>query len=356
MPAYLWPPKVVDGDVEVSTSEIVDDVRLRLPDVPWLPRVDAIAASTGIRTRRWAQPLAEVTARSADGGDRTVEERTGPAWAAVQDMGERAARKALDAAGVGPGDIDCLITSHSTTPALPGLDIALAERLGLRGDVLLLPAAQWACIAGTRSLAVAARLLAGDPDMTVLVVVSEALSTTYQPSADGMDALLTRLLFCDSAGSAVVRGRPGEGACLRLGAAWHHTLPGTSDQHRLHTRWNGSHFVMQRSGPRTVQRFFPPLWEWLAGGHPEGWHPDLLLAHPGGTRVLEYIEETLPDGWPHGMLRYSWESYSSGNRGGVAVLDILGRACGDRQEAGARTVLFAAAPGATATALDAEWL
>jgi germicidin synthase len=253
-----------------------------------------------------------------------------------------------------------LITSHSTTPALPGLDIALANKLPLRGDVMLLPATQWACVAGTRSLALAADLVAADPDRVVLIVIAEALSTTYQPADDTLESLIVRLLFADTAVAAVVTGRPRPESVLRLDAAWHHTLPGTQDLHRLETRADGTHFVMDRRGPRAVQETVTAMWDWLRVRYqdePGSWHPDVLLAHPGGTRVLEYMEQTMPDAWPSGLLDYSRDSYTSGNRGGAAVFDILRRAHdAGRLKPGDRAVLYAAAPGLTATALEGEWL
>lgn len=394
MTAYLCPPAVIHGENAVETGQILAEVRVRHPEAPWLSRIDSIAASTGITSRRWMVPLetavaptngsglrtpGPVSAREAlalDGftaqdverviaaleaipAPQTIEERTAPAWAAVRAYGERAARGALQIAGLDPADIDCLITSNSTTPALPGLDVALANRLPLHSDTLLLPATQWACIAGTRGLALAADLVADDPDRVVLVVISEALSTTYQPADDSLESLIVRLLFADTAVAAVVTGRRRPESVLRLDAAWHHTLPGTQDLHRLETRADGTHFVMDRRGPRAVQDTVTAMWEWLRLRHQDddhSWHPDLLLAHPGGTRVLEYMEQTMPDAWPAGLLAHSRDSYTSGNRGGAAVFDILRRAHDAGQQAGSRTVLYAAAPGLTATAVDGEWL
>lgn len=394
MAAYLCPPAVIHGEHAVGTGQILADVRDRHPDASWLPRIDSLAAGTGIASRGWMLPLETAVAPGAGSGlqtpgagaaraalardgfgeqdvDRviaaleaipapqTVQERTAPAWEAVQAYGERAARGALQIAGLDASDVDVLITSHSTTPALPGLDVALANRLPLRQDTLLLPATQWACIAGTRSLALAADLVAADPDRVVLVVIAEALSTTYQPADDTLESLIVRLLFADTAVATVVTGRPRPESVLRLDAAWHHTLPGTRDLHRLETRADGTHFVMDRRGPRAVQETVVAMWDWLRRRHEndaETWNPDLLLAHPGGTRVLEYMEQTMPDTWPAGLLEHSRESYTTGNRGGAAVFDILRRAHDAGQKPGSRAVLYAAAPGLTATAIEGEWL
>ncbi|MEU2617684.1 type III polyketide synthase [Streptomyces sp. NPDC007157] len=394
MSAFLCPPAVIHGEYAVETSQIVAEVRDRHPHAAWTPRIEGIAASTGIETRGWMLPLEAAVAPGKGGGLRavgsaaaqealaregftqqdvdraiaaleaipapqTVQERTAPAWEAVQSYGEHAARGALQIAGLDVADVDCLITSHSTTPALPGLDVALANKLSLRNDVMLLPATQWACVAGTRSLALAADLVAADPDRVVLVVIAEALSTTYQPADDTLESLIVRLLFADTAVATVVTGRRRSESALRLDAAWHHTLPGTQDLHRLDTRADGTHFVMDRRGPRAVQETVTAMWEWLRVRYqddPDAWHPDVLLAHPGGTRVLEYMEQTMPDTWPSGLLEYSRDSYTSGNRGGAAVFDIMRRAYDAGQKSGSRAVLYAAAPGLSATALEGEWL
>ncbi|MET8456519.1 type III polyketide synthase [Streptomyces parvulus] len=394
MAAYLCPPAVIHGEHAVKTSQIVEEVRERHAHAAWAPRIDSIAASTGIESRGWMLPLETAVAPGASGAlaatgagparaalardgfterdvDRviaaldavpapqTVQERTAPAWEAVQAYGERAARGALQIAGLDVSDVDCLITSNSTTPALPGLDVALANRLPLRSDAMLLPASQWACVAGTRSLALAADLVAADPDRVVLVVISEALSTTYQPADDTLESLIVRLLFADTAVAAVVTGRPRPQSVLRLDASWNHTLPDTQDLHRLETRADGTHFVMDRRGPRAVQNTVTAMWEWLDERYrddPHSWHPDVLLAHPGGTRVLEYMEQTMPEEWPSGLLDHSRDSYTSGNRGGAAVFDILRRAHDAGQAPGSRAVLYAAAPGLTATALEGQWL
>ncbi|MET9136972.1 type III polyketide synthase [Streptomyces parvulus] len=394
MAAYLCPPAVIHGEHAVKTSQIVEEVRERHPHAAWAPRIDSIAASTGIESRGWMLPLETAVAPGASGAlaatgagparaalardgfterdvDRviaaldavpapqTVQERTAPAWEAVQAYGERAARGALQIAGLDVSDVDCLITSNSTTPALPGLDVALANRLPLRSDAMLLPASQWACVAGTRSLALAADLVAADPDRVVLVVISEALSTTYQPADDTLESLIVRLLFADTAVAAVATGRPRPQSVLRLDASWSHTLPDTQDLHRLETRADGTHFVMDRRGPRAVQNTVTAMWEWLDERYrddPHSWHPDVLLAHPGGTRVLEYMEQTMPEEWPSGLLEHSRDSYTSGNRGGAAVFDILRRAHDAGQAPGSRAVLYAAAPGLTATALEGQWL
>jgi len=57
MAAYLCPPAVIHGEHTVQTNQIVAEVRDRHPDAAWAPRIDGIAASTGIESRGWMLPL-----------------------------------------------------------------------------------------------------------------------------------------------------------------------------------------------------------------------------------------------------------------------------------------------------------
>jgi germicidin synthase len=57
MAAYLCPPAVIHGEHAVETSQIVAEVRDRHPHAAWTPRIDGIAAGTGIESRGWMLPL-----------------------------------------------------------------------------------------------------------------------------------------------------------------------------------------------------------------------------------------------------------------------------------------------------------
>ncbi len=82
MPAYVCPPAVVAGEFSVDTADILAEVRDRHPDVPWLSRIEGIAASTGIRTRRWMRPLTEAAAVGAHGAHRRTAPPRATRWPA----------------------------------------------------------------------------------------------------------------------------------------------------------------------------------------------------------------------------------------------------------------------------------
>lgn len=90
MAAYLCPPAVIHGEHAVETSQIVAEVRGRHPHAAWAPRIDGIAASTGIETRGWMLPLETAVAPGNGSGLRDV--GTGPAQEALARDGFEAGR------------------------------------------------------------------------------------------------------------------------------------------------------------------------------------------------------------------------------------------------------------------------
>ena len=91
-------------------------------------------------------------------GTADVGERGRAAFADALAMAERAAVSALDAAGLAPADIDAIVTTHTTSWAVPNLDIHLVTRLGLRPTVRRVALTTVACPGGTQALIRAADL------------------------------------------------------------------------------------------------------------------------------------------------------------------------------------------------------
>jgi len=100
-------------------------------------------------------------------------------------------------------DIDALVISTCTGYLCPGLTSYVAERLGLRLDVLALDLVGQGCGAALRNWRAAEGLLAGGGARRVLSVCVEVCSAaTYCDDDPGV--LISTCLFGDGAGAAVL--------------------------------------------------------------------------------------------------------------------------------------------------------
>ncbi len=153
-----------------------------------------IQERSGIRTRRWAGPEDSVVS-----------------------MSEAAAREAIAAAGIEPGQIDCVIISTVTHPyQTPAAAPIVADRLGLRCAAFDISAA---CAGYCHGIALANDMVRGGSAAYVLVVGVEKLTDFTK-----MDDRGTAFIFADGAGAAIVgpSDTPGIGPTIwgSDGSAW----------------------------------------------------------------------------------------------------------------------------------------
>ncbi|MBQ1105979.1 MULTISPECIES: hypothetical protein [unclassified Streptomyces] len=125
----------------MSTDELVKDLERRYGQVK-LASWTQMPENTGGVERPWSTPLEETAARSGVGV------RSRAAYESVRDRAVKAVRATLEQAGLGPQDVDVLVTTHTTSWTIPGLDVDLVGRLGLRPDVERVGPATSPCAGG----------------------------------------------------------------------------------------------------------------------------------------------------------------------------------------------------------------
>lgn len=338
--AHIARPVVVQSPSAVSTEQVLAQLHTDYPDHPRPQLIDRLGARIGVRTRHLVAPVDEV----AVPGSLAV--RNAAAYTHVRDMGVRAARAALAQHGLAPGDIDGVVTSHSTGLSIPGLDIHLIEDLGLSPRIARVPMTQLGCAGGAQALVQAARLVAAGCRQ-VLVVVSEALSTVYQRSDEGVNALIYKLLFSDSAAACLVTSEPlGPGPVVE--DTFEFWQPGSTATYCLRVEDDGYHFDSTREAIDAVGKVMPELVAWTP-------HPDFAVIHPGGPAILDRVVRDLGVG--DDFVRHSRACLEeAGNGGGVGVLEVLRRTFDDGPPAaGAHGLLAAFGPGFVTAALRIGW-
>ncbi|MFC8126941.1 3-oxoacyl-[acyl-carrier-protein] synthase III C-terminal domain-containing protein [Streptomyces sp. NPDC057302] len=344
MPAFVSSPRTVFGSHKVTTDEIADNIRAHHHDHPRLSSILRVVGNCGVRTRHFTRPLISPTVS----GTADVHERTQAAFDDAVTMSEQAATAALAAAGLTAGDIDAIVTTHSTGWAVPNLDIHLMARLGLRPTVRRVALTTVACAGGVQSLVRASDLIAAHPDSKVLVVAAEVLSTSYNHSATTMEAMIYKALFADAAGAAVVTGTPLT-AGLAIEDTFEYTLPDSLDRYRGRLDARGMHFDSTKQAPSAAAETFPVLMDWLG---PQ--NVDFAVIHPGGHRIISDAAKAL--GLDAHDIRHSVDTLTDeGNMGGASVFRVLERTHAAPPAEGAHGVSVAFGPGFATAALRCHW-
>jgi alkylresorcinol/alkylpyrone synthase len=260
----------------------------------------------------------------------------------------KAARVALDRAGIAPRDVDVVVVVSSTGIATPSLEAHVAGEMGFKPDVLRVPVFGRGCAGGVTGLALGARLARAEPGEVVLVVAVETCSLAFRGERGNKTDVVSSALFGDGAAACVLRVQNDE-AAWRIGAAAEHTWPRTLDIMGWTIDPVGLGVVLKRSLPRFIeQRLAAPARRFVEAA---GLTAPQLICHPGGAKVLDAVESALQ--LQTGTLRDEREVLRGhGNMSAPTVLFVLQRAL----ERGLRgqAMLTALGPGFTASFLSVE--
>ncbi|MEU2564601.1 PhlD [Streptomyces longispororuber] len=344
MSAFVLRPRTVVGDHKITTAEITDDIRRHHAGHPRLGAFLRVIGNCGVQTRYFTRPLDSPTVS----GSADVHDRATAAFADALVMAERAATAALASAGLTAADIDAVVTTHTTGWSVPNLDIHLMGRLGLRPTVRRIALTTLACPGGTQSLIRAADLVAARPGSKVLVVAAEVISSVYHHSDTGIEAMIYKALFGDSAGATVVSDEP-LGPGLAIEDTYEYVLPDSMDRQRGRITADGFHFDSTRKSLTAADDVLPQLLEWVGPDAAE-----FAVIHPGSKRIIADTAAALGLGAED--ARHSTDTLAQeGNLGGVSILRVLERTHSTPPAAGARGYTVAFGPGFTTAALRCRW-
>ncbi|MBD7917608.1 type III polyketide synthase [Cellulomonas sp. Sa3CUA2] len=275
------------------------------------------------------------------------------------DLAARAARDALDRAGVDPQDVDFVLFTSVTGIGAPSVDAALVGLLGLRDDVTRLPSFGLGCGGGAAGLARVHDYLTGHPQDTALLVCLELCSLTLQHGDADPAALVANGLFGDGAAVAVVVGDAHPAAAGATGprvvASRSRLYPGTEGDLGWRIGASGFRIVLSARLPDVVRAGLAPDVEGLLAAHGlKTGDVGRWVVHAGGPRILDAVEEALS--LPDGALDVSRASLSAvGNLSSASVLDVLDRTQRAGVPDGTPGVLLAFGPGVTAEVVLLRW-
>jgi predicted naringenin-chalcone synthase len=255
---------------------------------------------------------------------------------------------ALERAGPGAaGEIADLLAVSCTGYSGPGLDVHLAEDLGLGERVRRLGIGHMGCYAALPALRTAAALATAS-GRRALVACVELCTLHVQPAASREDAVY-QSLFGDGAAAAVV-GPASSGPAI-VGSATV-TVPRSEERMRWLIDDDGFHMSLSPRVPAMVERGVGGLVDDLLGPH--GLAPADVAhwaVHPGGPEILDRVQRRFQ--LSDAQLARSRETLADGgNRSSATVLFILEAMLGAGElQAGQWLVALAFGTGLTLEAL-----
>ena len=246
------------------------------------------------------------------------------AWIAVaQQVGERAVRDGLDAAGLVTDDVGVFVFVTVTGVATPSIDARLMNRLHLPARVRRVPVFGLGCAGGAAGVARAADLLHGLPEEAAVVLSVELCSLTLQRRDLSIPNLIGSGLFGDGAAAAILVGsaRPSRGP--EIVASRSVFYPDSEGLMGWDITEAGFRIVLSAEVPEMARRFLRRDVDGFLAEHDLA-RSDIgvWISHPGGPKVLEAMGEALE--LPEDALEASWRTLREvGNMSSTSVLLVL---------------------------------
>ncbi len=268
--------------------------------------------------------------------DHSFAEKNELAVKMVLETSSKAARRALDSAGVRPQEIADVVFVTNSAISAPSLDYRLVFDLGLPVESRRVPIWGRGCAGGAVGLSLAAdlarargdrsALAGGPPEGKTLLVVAEACCLTYVRSDKSKANFLSGALFADGAAAVVLDGSQGsENEEPEIRSSYSTTWPNTEDVMGFQFLNEGLKVDLSPRAPVVVRRKMPAVIK-EACAH-AGLVPDDLVhlaVHPGGPKILEGFVQAF--GVEPERLDLSREILAEyGNMSSATVLFILGR-------------------------------
>jgi alkylresorcinol/alkylpyrone synthase len=317
--------------------------------------LDRLHAAAEVETRHTALPLADcgVLQGAEAVNDRYIDE--------AAELGERALRRALDAAGVPAADLDLLIVTSVTGVAVPSLDARLIPRLGLRHDIRRLPIFGLGCVAGAAALGRLHDYLLGWPGQTAALLAVELCSLNWPTSGITPADMVAAGLFGDGAvaliargGQADAAGDPGPGP--QVIASRSAVYPDSGDALGWRLSADCFRIVLTTELPAVVERGLADSVTGFLAEHNlsiddiASW-----ICHPGGPKVIDAVQRALK--LPAQAVAASRRSLAEvGNMSSASVLHILEMISDtERPAPGSPGLMIGLGPGVSAELVLLRW-
>ena len=225
-------------------------------------------------------------------------------------------------------EITHLITVSCTGMSAPGLDLQVAELMGLPVNIFRTSINFMGCYAAIHALKLADAICLSTPDAKVIIVCTELCTLHFQREASS-DNITSGLLFGDGAAAALViaedarNDRPQPG--IRLSSFYSEILTEGKKDMAWELSSTGFRMTLSNYVPDLIEQDLAPLVDRALAKN--NMHRDRVThwcAHPGGRKILEAIYKSLH--FTNGNLDASYDVLKEyGNMSSPTLLFVLQR-------------------------------
>ena len=276
-------------------------------------------------------------------------------------LGEATIRRCLDDAGVSPSAVDTLVVVSCTGIDIPGLDLQLAGRLGLRPDLRRTCVLGMGCYAAFPGLLRAQEAVMARPGSMALVLAIELCSLHLQPDDDSTENAIVSAIFADGAAAALI-GEDGASRSATAPVSAHlidtatHCDYTTLDHMAFHLTDHGFRMRLSAYVPELLAADIEGFVDQLLGrNHLRRADVRFWGIHPGGARILDHLQSCL--GLSNEEMRFSNQVlHDYGNMSSPTILFVLDQIQRSGQvETGDFGVLLGFGPGLTMEGALLQW-
>jgi predicted naringenin-chalcone synthase len=273
-------------------------------------------------------------------------------------LGEKTIRKGLEAAGVHPDEISDFIVVSCTGMRVPGLDLLLAARLGMRHDLQRTCVLGMGCYGAFPGLRLARQSVLDQPGRLALVLSLE-LCSPHMQMVDTTESVVSSALFADGAAMALVADEKREMSSSykpRLLRSVTFSDYTTLDHMTFDLTDQGFRMYLSGYVPDLLAAQIEPFVSGLLASH-DLKSEDVRFwgIHPGSSKIVDYVQDRLK--LADEQVEFSHQIlYEYGNMSSPTILFVLDRIqeCG-HPDPGDYGVLVAFGPGLTMEGLLVQW-
>ena len=270
-------------------------------------------------------------------------------------LGENVIRSGLESAGIDAAEITSFTVVSCTGFNIPGLDLLLAGRLGMRPDLNRTCVLGMGCYGAFPGIRRAVESVKVQPAGLALVLALE-LCTLHMQFDDAVETVVSTSLFADGAAMILIGNDPTKMDAPKLVDAETYCDYQTLDHMSFTVTDQGFRMYLSSYVPDVLAANVRALLDrLLLRNGLQCQNVKFWAVHPGSRKIVEYIQKQLE--LTDEQVRYSLDTlHDYGNMSSATVLFVLERIIQTGlPQSGDYGVMMAFGPGLTMEALLIQW-